>query len=278
MIQEAAGISRMIAHTTTEMNQFYRILCLILLLAEASSKEISMLQGTRAMTKTNVISLTFCESSLPAEDKMGKKMLEEVHTYAELKHDPRASLPDSFTVCSTIMIEGCLGSYVWPMFFNILDNNKDQFMAPKLSNGNIESRLNTGFNQRDTQYLKGKVPPLFPNQWTKSCMAVNTTSGHINWVVEGTLVLSREFVEVKNSESLPKDLSKRLVLGAESYGGSWFASPVKVTNLDIFSSPLSIEKMENMTREGFCFDEGDYLSWGEMEWILHGHARKKPLR
>ena len=160
-------------------------------------------------------------------------------------------------------------------FFNILDNNKDQFMAPKLSNGNIESRLNTGFNQRDTQYLKGKVPPLFPNQWTKSCMAVNTTSGHINWVVEGNLVLSREFVEVKNSESLPKDLSKRLVLGAESYGGSWFASPVKVTNLDIFSSPLSIEKMENMTREGFCFDEGDYLSWGEMEWILHGHARKK---
>ena len=90
---------------------------MILLLAEASSKEISMFRGTGAVAKTNVISLTFCESSLPAEDKMGKKMLEEVHTYAELKHDPRASLPDSFTICSTIMIKGCQSSYVWPMFF-----------------------------------------------------------------------------------------------------------------------------------------------------------------
>ena len=44
---------------------------------------------------TSVASLEFCESSLPAEDKKGKKTLEEVHTYAELKHDPHH--PDLFT-------------------------------------------------------------------------------------------------------------------------------------------------------------------------------------
>ena len=78
---------------------------MILLSAEASSKEVSALHRTRAVaTKTNVVSLAFCESSLPADGKMGKKTLKEVHTYAELKDNPHASLPESFTVCSTIMI------------------------------------------------------------------------------------------------------------------------------------------------------------------------------
>ena len=91
--------------------KLYGHLCIILF-AEASSNEIYVLRKTRAVAQTNVVSLTFCESNLPAEDNMGKKTLEEVHTYAELKHDPRASLPDSFTVCSTIMTSGCQREYV----------------------------------------------------------------------------------------------------------------------------------------------------------------------
>ena len=67
---------------------------------------------------TDVVNIAFCEADLPPWDKMGKKTLEEVHSYAELKDDPRASLPDSFTVCSTIMITGCQGAE-WPTFFNI---------------------------------------------------------------------------------------------------------------------------------------------------------------
>ena len=250
------------------MYQVYGLFCMILFSAEASSNEISFPQ------RTNVVSLTFCESSLPAEEKMGKERLEKVHTFAQLKDDPLASLPDSFSVCSTIMIKGCQ-SYIWPMFFNILDNNKDQFMAPFLSYGVIQSRLMIAFNQGDSQTLIGKVPPLFPNQWTKSCMAVNATSGLINWVVEGTLVFSSEFEEMKNSKSQPKDLGKKIVLGAESYGGSWFAAPEKVTNLNIFSSLLSLEKMKSMTKGGSCVEEGDYLAWGDMEWILHGQAKKE---
>ena len=68
---------------------------MFLLMAGASTKEI---------VDTNVVSLTFCETRLPAKDKMGKKTLAEVHTYAELKHDPRASLPRVFAVCSTVMV------------------------------------------------------------------------------------------------------------------------------------------------------------------------------
>ena len=28
-----------------------------------------------------------------------------------------------------------------------------------------------------------------------------------------------------------------------------------------------------MTKDGSCVDEGDYLAWQDMEWILHGQAR-----
>ena len=99
---------------------------MVLLSAEASSSEMSTLQRTEAGSDdTNVVSLAFCESSLPVEDRNGKKTLGEVHTYAELKHDRSASLPDSFTVCSTIMNTGCQ-SYSDLTFFNILDNNNDQ--------------------------------------------------------------------------------------------------------------------------------------------------------
>ena len=244
---------------------------MILLSAEASLNEISTLQST----ETNVISLAFCESSLPAEDNMGKKTLEEVHTYAELKHDPRASLPESFTVCSTIMTTGCQ-SYGNLAFFNIMDSNDGQFLVPLLSHGSIESRAVIYFPGNDVSpFVTGKLPPLFPNEWTRSCMAANNTSGLIQWVVEGTLVLANEFVEVKNSKSRPKDLTRRLVLGAHSYAGSWDTISEKVTNLDIFSYPLPVEKMESMTRGGSCVEEGDYLAWRDMEWILHGQARKE---
>ena len=244
---------------------------MILLSTEASSNEI--FQKNKAQADTDVVSLVFCESSLPAEDKIDKKMLEEVHTYAELKHDPRASLPDSFTVCSTIMITGCQND--WPTFFYILDNNNDQFLGPMHSHGSIESRFLIALHEGKSPMVTGKVPPLFPNQWTRSCMAVNTTSGLIHWVVEGTLVVDGTFVEVNNSNNRPRDLSKKLLLGVRSYGGSWFAISQKVTNLNIYASPLSIEKMKSMTRGGSCVEEGDYLAWGDMEWILHGQARKE---
>ena len=256
------------------MYQSYVLFNMILLSAKTSSTEISILQ--RKMT--NVITLSFCESMLPAKDRMGKKTLEEVHSYAQLKLDPTAALPQSFTICSTIMTTGCQ-SYEWPVFVNMLDNNGSQFLNLYHNHGRASyvSRLQIVFNQSVAPMTTGKLPPLFPNQWTRSCVAVNTTSGLIHWVVDGTLVVDEEFVEMKNPNGRPRDLSKKIVLGGSSFGGTWRASTGKVTNLEIFSSPLSIQKMKGMTRNDSCVEEGDYLAWGDMEWILHGEARKERI-
>ena len=94
------------ANGHTDMTAFYTLsFCLLLstVAREMSIKEISLQRRSRATANSYVVSQQFCESSLAGEGRIGHKTLEEVHTYSELKHDPRASLPDSFTVCSTIM-------------------------------------------------------------------------------------------------------------------------------------------------------------------------------
>ena len=127
-----------------------------------------------------------------------------------------------------------LPSPCWPTFFTILDNDRVQFLAPSSNHGSLESLLVIIFSEGASELANGKIPPLFPNQWTRSCMAINTTSGLIHWVVEGNLVMSTTSQEVKNSKNRPKDLSKKIVLCARSNGGVWRAPSHKVTNLNIF--------------------------------------------
>ena len=51
----------------------------------------------------NVVNHVFCQSCLRDRVQEDQNTLKEIHTYAELKHDPHASLPSSFTICSTSM-------------------------------------------------------------------------------------------------------------------------------------------------------------------------------
>ena len=210
----------------TRMTWFYKLLCVVILSSKVSSNRIPASPRTRDITKTNVVSHVFCESSFSAEDRRGKKTLDEVHTYAELKRDPRASLPDSFTICSTIMTTKC--DRTWPTFFTILDNDRDQFLAPVRNCGSVENFFSILYSRGDVRSLNLQRPSLLPNQWTRSCMAVNTTSGLIQLVVDATLVLTTTFEEVRNSNSQPKDLSRKLILGARSFGGTWYAPSHKV--------------------------------------------------
>ena len=163
------------------MSIYDESLFIFLLSAVASVIVTDSIDNTQQRSSfTEVVNHAFCESSLPTADKMGKNTLEEVHTYAELKHDPRASLPDSFTVCSNMMITNC-HSFHYPIFFNILDDQGGQLLSPWLGYGSLEGILGmqTGAKRES---VTGKIPPVFPNQWIRSCMAINVTS-HIVYYV-----------------------------------------------------------------------------------------------
>ena len=222
---------------------------------------------------TGVVADTFCKSDMPLEDVLGNKnTLKEVHNYAELKYDHYGRLPDSFTICSSLIIPSC-GKLIWPTFFTILGNDGAQFLAPVVKRGSIVSLFRILYVRGSSKMVIGRVPPIFPDQWTRSCMAVNATSGSIQWVVGGNHVLSTTSEEVKSLKSKPKDLTKRVILGARSYAGDWSAPSHRVTNLNIYSTTLSREEMKSMTRGDICAEKGDYLAWEDMEWILHGQER-----
>ena len=109
------------------MSVSFKYILLVLLstinVGEATGDVTKQQSGTAtAKTFTDVVSLDFCESHLHAEDKMGKKTFQEVYAYAELKNAPQASLPESFTVCSTAMATDCKYPQL-ATFFNILNSS-----------------------------------------------------------------------------------------------------------------------------------------------------------
>ena len=208
----------------------FSYMCFVSLISSAISNGNLADQRTRAVTNTDVVSHTFCEGNLPAEVTMKKRTLKEVHTYAELKHDPHSSLPPAFTVCSTILITTCQ-SFYWPIWFNILDNQGGQLITAYLRQSTFESTLRILFSRESTKIIKGMIAPLFPNEWTRSCMAINTTSGLIDWVVEGAHVLTFVSEEITNKGKLPQSLTKKLILGARYYGGYWSAASNNIVSL-----------------------------------------------
>ena len=124
-----------------------------------------------------------------------------------------------------------------------------------------------------TTVASGHIPTIFPNVWVRSCMAINTTSGKINWVVDGNLVENNTFPELKDSK-IHINLNGKIILGAvQSPTKSWWVFSNKLTNLNIFVGLLSLPVMRKRTRgDEICFEEGDYLAWSEMKWDLRGGA------
>ena len=149
---------------------------LVLLIIARVSSEDTCSSEPNGEKCTYVVNHSFRESSLPSEDVEGKKSLKEVHTYAELKNDPRSNLPDSFTICSTIMDTTCKTSW-WPLFFNVLDNENKMITAPSLLTS-IDSRLSIYLPTGWSPTVFNKIPATFPNRWIRSCLAVNSTSGY----------------------------------------------------------------------------------------------------
>ena len=120
------------------------------------------------------------------------------------------------------------------------------------------------------------LPSLFSYQWIRSCLAINSTSGHINWVANGNLVLTGTFGRAK----LPESLTGKLILGVEAYKDStqWYALSNKVANLNIFSTLLVREVLESMTRGGISWEnEGGPNMYNRQNKALASHPENHRL-
>ena len=94
---------------------------------------------------------------------------------------------------------------------------------------------------------------FYPLQWTRVCLSKDSNTSLARLVVDGELMFEQE-VKVKIQ---PDNLN--LVLGRVGY----FEDPGQTTDLNIFSSALTVEQMKSQTSPGEkeCGHEGDFLSW-----------------
>ena len=182
------------------------------------------------------------------------KTLRDTHT--KLGNDPKASLPSMFTICVSVLVTAHQN---YPKLFILLGDDGNRWFDVSIN------PLRQFFGKR-FRYMRfnrfGKIDtfPVFPNQWVRSCLSLNTVTGSVQWVARGELVDNSTIHEI--TSNVPTDLKEKVKL--ENF--------YKLANLEIYSSALTVETMQEYTRGAGCGDEGDYLSWQEMQWKLSDDA------
>ena len=140
----------------------------------------------RGLSSTNqVVNLEFCTSCLNETQREWKATLEEVHTHAKLKTAPKSDLPSLFTLCINVMTT--YGSK--QTLFTLAGKDGNRWLAAQMQ---VDDNM-TRFMHWD--WAQAKLPHVFAYQWVSSCMAVNSETGLLQWVVDGTLVENIERYE-----------------------------------------------------------------------------------
>ena len=173
-----------------------------------------------------------------------------------------AALPSSFTICVSVLVTK---DHYKPVLFTLLGEDGSQwFIAKILPLGQFfgkrfSYKLSSQFGNIDTM-------AVFPNQWIRSCLSLNTLTGSVQWVARGELVDNSTILEIK--KNVPRNLTNKIILGRLRTTDQM---ENKVSNLEIYSSSISVEKMQEFTKGEGCGEEGDYLTWKEWK-LLHEDA------
>ena len=200
--------------------------------------------------------------------------LEDLAAYIELRTDPTNLLPSAFTICSSA--KSSTGDII---FFALLGEDGNQVLSAHFSNDAARRRgqkqTNSVLFVSETLVVVPTPVLVFPQEWLRSCLALSSESGQVHWVVEGEVLVNKTFEVLTEETLLPLALDGRLLFGLLQYEKNWYTSDGRISNVNIFSSALSIEEMMEITTSGECEKKGDYLGWEEMQWNLHGQVSKE---
>ena len=92
-------------------------------------------------------------------------------------------------------------------------------------------------------------------------MGLDTVSGLLRIVVNGVEVVNEEKEYFKHTtESKPASVEGKILIFKGYHAGFWYQHWGTVSNLNIFSSMMSLDDMEKRTSGGEdCYSPGDYL-------------------
>ena len=193
------------------------------------------------------------------------------YTHASLT---KPGMPADFTLCGAFRTEAWTQGLTSALLFSI--NGEDGRLWGYVWMG-ASSSYTTYFvaPANDVRLLVKKDRAWFPLTWTLVCMSLDTVSGRVILVVDGQVIeVSSHQEAMEADENRPTDLHMALGYSLDPWGFVEEFSG-QYSNINIFSSPLSKERMVAMTQAGGkdCGAPGDFLSWEEAQWQLHSKAR-----
>ena len=203
---------------------------------------------------------------------------ELITDWASLATEPLSHLPPAFTICSSVSVNNKT-SNLEQSFWQLLAKNGSGGMYVSIT-GSLESEMvqtiRLGVDSVLTSFTNHSLLKL-PMQvyWYHSCTGIDMVSGHVQMIINGQLIVDQVVKELTGyAEMRPQSLQGNLLLGKEWMGGFWYQSRQLTSNLNVYGRILSKDEMKEKTFGSECgLSDGDFLSWEEMEWTLHGLSK-----
>ena len=193
-----------------------------------------------------------------------------------LAHDNKMNLPPSFTICSSVHLDFMTSSVFFYQLYQ--DDGKPWFSLMMRSSRDLDKFKEKVKLLYHTELRNIETPPdpvpIKPNSWYHGCSALNTITGHVLAVVNGHIIINQVVTEFINTNEKPKSLQGKLSIFKSFYSGFWYQSRQRLTNLNVYGSALTLEKLMDLTDGENCSDEGDYLSWKESQWNVTGRVNQ----
>ena len=185
--------------------------------------------------------------------------------YSILADDPIGNLPESYTVCSSVFIKFATTDI---LLIQMLKQDDTPWYRLAVSASREYDTMSEILILRSEDPTTGKFQeeyfsthiPIVPRSWYHVCMGLDTVSGMLRIVVNGVVMVNEEKDYFRNTiKWKSKSLDGRLLL-FKSYMGFWYQHRSVASNLNIFSSMMSVENMASRTTGGDdCDSPGDYI-------------------
>ena len=211
-----------------------------------------------------------------------KPVLAGAENYAVLKEEPiftdesinKPSL-DEFTICSSVYIGFFRGHQA---FFTLRKNREHTlWFSLYINSQDLGSVSYTSIFAYfgNSKLSKSKQLKLKPHNWSHACASLDRSSRRVFIVINGVLVHDHIVNVDIFWEHFPPVFEGNLLLGAAQWqydltNTETSQSEASVTNLNIFNGALKTSSLIELTSNGLCSAEGDYLSWSNANWSLIG--------
>ena len=190
-----------------------------------------------------------------------------IEDYLTLADDPNGNLPESYTVCSSVFVKYATSDIAviqmlkqdgTPWYSLVISGSKNY---DKMSENLELSFDNPTTGKFELDFITSSHIPIVPHSWYHVCMGLDTVSGLLRIVVNGVVVVNEEKEYFRNTKTMKPGSLEESVLMFKGYeAGYWYQHRTTFSNMNIFSSIMSLKDMVSRTSGGQdCSNPGDYL-------------------